>query len=105
MQILVLDNLPGDGVKPGLWTGPWTGLWTGISWTHFRLIFKLLQARAWTRSNVGARNNTGEPTAAAGRPPRKLCITIGTASYKLLSKSLGAGTIAPKHIAPDMLAM
>ena len=43
-----------------------------------RLTFKLLAMVAsqdGTRSNVGARNNTGEPTAAAGRPPRQLSIT------------------------------
>ena len=33
------------------------------------------QAKTWTRSSVGARNNTGEPTAAAGRPLRQLSIT------------------------------
>ena len=31
--------------------------------------------RASTRSSVGARVNTGEPTAAAGKPLRQLCIT------------------------------
>ena len=73
-----------SGLDHGLDYGLEYGLEYGLNFTH-------LQARAWTidivdyvvyyniyawtRSNVWARNSTGEPTAAAGRSPRQLSIT------------------------------
>ena len=58
------------------WCKSWTldsdGLDYGLEYgLNSRLIFKLLAMVASQGLGVGARNNTGEPTAAAGRPPRQ----------------------------------
>ena len=60
--------------KAGLWTLDWTMDWT-LDWNMDSILDSFSLVRACTRSSVGARNNTGEPTAAAGRPRRQLSIT------------------------------
>ena len=73
--------LPGGECKS--WTldsGLDHGLDYGLEYgLNSRLIFKLLAMVTSQdldyRSSVGARNNTGEPTLAAGRPLRQLRIT------------------------------
>ena len=65
-----LDSGSLDGLDHGLDYGLEYGL-------NSRLIFKLLAMVAsqdFYRSSVGARNNTGEPTAAAGGSQRQIVL-------------------------------